>query len=86
MKIEKEAIAGSLQSNDCLVKIMPGNGLEIELKSSVIAQFGKRIREVVEETLKEFGVSDAKLVVEDKGALDCTIAARVETAVKRANE
>ena len=37
------------------------------------------------ETLDRLHVTDAKVTVIDKGALDCTIKARVECAVYRAN-
>ena len=47
-------------------------------------QFGARIREVVDETLAKLGVSEGDIVIEDKGALDCAIRARLQTAVLRA--
>ena len=37
------------------------------------------------ETLQRLDVTDAKITVVDKGALDCTIKARVECAVYRSN-
>lgn len=83
MKIEKKSTAGSLQSNDCLVSLSPGEGINLTLTSPVIRQFGKQMEKVIREKLKEMGVSDCTISVEDKGALDCTISARVETAVKR---
>ncbi len=88
LEIKKQAIAGSLESSDCQILIdkNPDGGIEIELKSNVEKQFGRRIREVVESTLKHFGIEDAKVVVQDKGALDWTIKARVVTAIHRAAE
>ena len=59
-------------------------GIEIELDSVVAQQFGDDIRRVVGEVLAEQGVERAKLRVVDRGALDCVIRARVETAVVRA--
>ena len=53
------------------------------IESSVIHQFGKQIRAVVLETLERLDVKDAKIKVVDKGALDCTLKARVECAVYR---
>jgi len=38
------------------------------------------------ETLKRLGVKKARVSIVDKGALDCTIKARVECAVMRAAE
>lgn len=76
MKIEKPAVAGTLESSDCQVAIEPGEcGIEFELDSVVINQYGNQIRKVVFETLKNLGVNDVKIAVVDKGALDCTIKA-----------
>lgn len=49
-------------------------------------EFGHIIREVAEGMLKELKVQKGKVIIEDKGALDFTIRARIETAVKRSNE
>ncbi|MCX7695945.1 MAG: citrate lyase acyl carrier protein [Caloramator sp.] len=85
MKIINPAKAGSLESNDIFIMVFPNdNGNEIELESIVIKQFGKRIKEVIEETLKELKVENAKVIAKDRGALDYTIKARVETAIRRA--
>ena len=58
-------------------------GISLTLKSAVIHQFGNRIRKVVYETLERLGVEDVRITIVDKGALDCTIKARVEGAVYR---
>jgi citrate lyase subunit gamma (acyl carrier protein) len=86
MNIIKSSISGTLESSDIQVKIEPkeGCGIEIELKSSVEKQFGKQIRKVIAETLKVLGVENARVAAVDKGALDCTIKARVESAAHRA--
>jgi citrate lyase subunit gamma (acyl carrier protein) len=39
---------------------------------------------VVSETLVALGVTEGLLIIEDKGALDCVIRARVQSAVLRA--
>ena len=84
MKILKPAVAGTLESSDVQVTIEPGNGkIELELSSSVMNQYGRQIKEKVLETLDRLEVNDARVTVVDKGALDCTIAARVECAVFR---
>ena len=85
MRIASPAKAGSLESNDIYVMVFPNEyGNEIEIESIVIKQFGKRIREVIEETLMELNVENAKVIVKDRGALDYTIKARIETAIRRA--
>ncbi|GMA41095.1 hypothetical protein GCM10025883_31400 [Mobilicoccus caccae] len=40
---------------------------------------------MVKETLAELGVDSGRIVVEDKGALDCTLRARVQAACLRAS-
>lgn len=89
MKIQKPAVAGTLESSDAMVTVEPGEdgyGIEFELDSVVAHQYGVSIREIVLQTLKRLGVEDAKVSVVDKGALDCTLKARVECAVYRSNE
>ncbi len=86
MEIKKAAMAGTLESSDAQVTVEPGDGqIELSIESSVIHQFGKQIRAVVLETLGRLDVESAKVTVVDKGALDCTLKARVECAVYRSN-
>ena len=86
MKILKNASAGTMESSDVYVQIEPGKGLDIQLESVVLNQFGDAIREVVTEVLKEQGVENAAVRIVDRGALECVIRARVETAVLRGKE
>jgi len=84
MNVVKEAIAGTLESSDLLVKVAPSDkGRQIVIHSDVFKQFGKQIQRVVTETLDKLAVSAGSVVIEDKGALDCVIRARVQAAVLR---
>lgn len=83
MKIEKSAMAGTLESSDAQVTIEPACGLELNIQSSVLNQYGRQIKATVLETLDRLDVKDAKVTIVDKGALDCTLKARVECAVFR---
>ena len=84
MDIQKPAIAGTVESSDALVSVEPGDGkIELTLTSSVMNQYGCQIRETVLETLERLDVKSVKINVVDKGALDCTLKARVECAVFR---
>ncbi len=84
MEILKPAIAGTLESSDAQVTIEPGEGgVTLELHSSVMNQYGRQIKATVLETLERLGVDNARVTVVDKGALDCTLKARVECAVFR---
>ncbi len=84
MKILKLACAGTLESSDTYVELEPCEELDITIESVVEKQFGDRIEQTVKEVLAEHGVEYGKIRVIDRGALDCTIRARVETAVLRA--
>ncbi|OTQ50402.1 citrate lyase acyl carrier protein [Gilliamella apis] len=86
MKIQKEAMAGTLESSDLLVKVMPNTGIEIVINSDVNKQFGDQIRSVVNNTLNELNLTDGLIIIDDKGALDCAIKARVQCAVLRGAE
>lgn len=87
MEIKKAAIAGTLESSDAQVTVEPGcDGIELTIESSVIHQFGRQIKASVLDTLNRLDVKDAKVKVVDKGALDCTLKARVECAVYRSND
>ena len=85
MDIKSEATAGTLESGDAMVTVSPSDGkIDFELQRPVINQYGRQIRRVVMETLGNLGVVSVRVVVLDRGALDCAIKARVECAVFRA--
>jgi len=86
MEIKKAATAGSLESSDVLVTVTPVPGAEVgyQIDSIVIKQFGTRIRKVTEEVVSASGIAGANVRVQDRGALECTLRARLETAIARA--
>ena len=88
MEILKTAVAGTLESSDVMVTVRPnpGKGLAIEIQSVVLSMFGDQIRETVEDVAAQFGLRDAILELNDKGAIDCVIRARVSAAICRATE
>jgi len=87
MKIVKAAIAGTLESSDLVVKVSPAeDGLDITVNSEVYKQFGEQITAVVKETLSAFNITQGEIIVEDKGALNCVIRARMQTAILRGTE
>ncbi|MFA5803454.1 MAG: aldolase/citrate lyase family protein [Melioribacteraceae bacterium] len=92
MKTQKQKIgsAGRTGTNirsDCHIKviIMTKGGINIDLKSKVESLYGNSIRTQITDILKYLGVMNAKLYVEDQGAVPFVIAARVEAAVRRAD-
>ena len=91
MEILKSAAAGTLESSDCMVTVEPGEGITLDLSSSVMNQYGRQIKAAVLETLerldvKNCSVQNANVTVVDKGALECTLKARVECAVFRSSD
>ena len=87
MEILKNATAGTMESSDVYVEIEPGSdGIQLQLESVVAQQFGESIKAVVREVLREQGVENANVRVVDRGALECVIRARVETAIIRGKE
>ena len=85
MELKTIGTAGTLESSDVLVTVEPASsgGIDLSLESSVINQYGRQIKATVLETLSRLGVANAKVTVNDHGALDCTLKARVECACFR---
>jgi len=86
MEVLNTAIAGTLESSDALVRIEPNDnkGIVLEVSSVVEKQFGEEIQKVVLETIKDLEVRNITITITDRGALNCTLRARVQTAVLRA--
>ena len=83
-EVLKPASAGTMESSDVLVELVPAQGREIQLTSVVEAQFGDSIRAVAGEMLDQFGLNNVCLRIDDRGALECVLRARIETAILRA--
>ena len=88
VEIKKYAVAGTTESSDIMIVVEPSdnNEVAVTLDSSVEKQYGDRIEEVIIATLKNLGITSAKVSAVDKGALDCTIEASIVTAIHRADE
>ncbi len=85
MEIQKTAMAGTLESSDAQITVEPSDSLSLSIESSVMNQYGRQIKAIVLKTLDELEVKNAKVTVVDKGALECTLKARVECAVYRSS-
>lgn len=86
-EVVKKAWAGTMESSDAYVEIEPAEaGVTVELQSVVQAQFGAAIEAAVRDVLQQQGVERAHVRVMDRGALECVLRARVETAVLRSKE
>ena len=85
-ELVKKAWAGTMESSDAYVEVEPAQDLTVELQSVVQAQFGEAIEAAVRDVLAQCGVEKACVKVMDRGALECVICARVETALLRGME
>jgi citrate lyase subunit gamma (acyl carrier protein) len=84
--IGKKAQAGTIQSSDLMVFVEPADELVVEIESTVRRQFEHLIRAKIAEVLQRNGVTAGRVRVNDRGALDYAIQARLETALLRARE
>ena len=88
-KLLKSAQAGTVESSDIFIALSPaeaGTGIKVELVSPTIQQYGKHMENIIRKTLVAHGIDDVQVHANDRGALDCTITARVITALERAGE
>lgn len=76
---------GEKDRSDCKVvlEITTSGGIQIDLVSKVKSLYGDTIIRISKEVLKFFSIEHANLVIEDKGALDFVICARLEAAIKK---
>ena len=83
----KAATAGFDEKNDVLVTVEPSAaGIEVELTSKVMRQYGEHIKEFITATVKEAGFDGVKVIAADKAAWDYTIKARVLGALERGSK
>ena len=87
--VKREATVGFDDKNDALVTVSPceaGQGILIELTSPVKRQYGEHLEAVVAEVARGAGYTDVKINVQDKGAWDYALRARIEAAMARGDE
>jgi citrate lyase subunit beta / citryl-CoA lyase len=84
-KIATAGNNGTRVRSDCFIQIelTQAGGLEIDLKSKVKAMFGSEIKQQIKKIFAFFDVQNARVVVDDKGALPFVLAARIEAALKK---
>ena len=87
MKCVKRSIAGTLESSDVMVEIIPWDKpLKVNIVSDVDKQYGGQIRALVDNVIKDKNADQICVNITDKGALDFTIVARLKTALHRASQ
>ena len=74
-----------LDRSDCHIQVSltKKSKIEIDLQSKVNKLYGASIRKLILDILNFFEIKNAKVKVEDQGALDFVIAARLESAIKK---
>lgn len=83
----KTATAGFDDKNDALVTVEPiAAGIEVDLTSKLMRQYGAHNTELVKTTVAEAGFDGVKVVVKDNSAWDYTIKARVLGALERGSQ
>ena len=82
----KTSQAGTLESMDCLVTLEEapaGAGVGIEISGASAARFTSAMEKKIRETLAALGAADLNVTVQDNGALDIVLGARVAAAYIR---
>lgn len=82
-----KASCGTMESSDAYMELEPAAaGTQIDLQSVVEHQFGDSIRALAADMLAEEGLDNVLLRIVDRGALECTLRARLEVLIARAKE
>ena len=84
-KIGTAGNKGKSIRSDCFItlEITNSGGIKIDLQSKVKSLFGDSIVKLCKDNLKFFKIKNAKITIEDTGALDFVIVARIEAAIKQ---
>jgi citrate lyase subunit beta/citryl-CoA lyase len=71
--------------SDCqvILELTDNDGLDIQLNSKVKSLYGDSIIALTREIFSFFGVENARIIINDSGALPFVIAARIEAALKQ---
>ncbi len=79
---------GARVRSDCFVSYTPAQngGLAVNVKSKVQAMYGRHINTLCKDILNFFEIKNGTLEIEDAGANDFIIAARIEAALKKAHK
>jgi len=65
------------------IELKNSGGIKLDIKSKVDVMYGESIKQLILDMSKFFGLKDAKILLEDNGALPFVLAARFEVAIKR---
>ncbi len=79
---------GNQIRSDCYfeIELTKSGGIDLDIKSKVLSLYGDSIKEQVLEMCNYFDLKNAKILLDDSGALPFILAARFELAVRRINK
>ncbi len=83
MEIVAKSQCGSLESSDLLVYIEPYNSIKIEVTSSISTKHNEEIKFLVKSELNNRKINKVYIKIQDNGAMNLTIRARLKTALNR---
>lgn len=71
--------------SDCSVtlELQTSGGIDLQLTSKVEVMYGSSLRAQISDILSFFGIKNARVEIEDSGALPFVMAARIEAAIKQ---
>ena len=74
--------------SDCYaeIELTSSGGIVLDIKSKVKTLFGRSIEKLARDILAHFDIKNARLLIEDAGALELVLAARIEAAIKKAKD
>lgn len=78
------AQAGTLESSDCMVTVAPAESFSLDYRGPNSAVFNERTRRIALEIANRCSPEGAAIQIQDRGALEITLRARIETAFRRA--
>ena len=86
-KDDRIAVAGNFDSktkSDCKVQVelTDSEGIQLEIQSKVKVFYGTSIEKLCRSVLDFFSIENAKVLIQDNGALPYVISARLEAAIK----
>jgi len=85
MVIKKEGVSGTLEKSDAYIRVLPNEaGREIEIRKIPHPRFLERETAYIGEILDRYDIKNVRVEVQDFGALDFVIEARLITAIEAA--